>query len=194
MKNIKVLSILLLFCLSSIGQNSLHHFKLETIYGDTITLEKYSGKKIMIVNVASKCGLTKQYQSLQKLYEEYSDNNFVIIAFPANNFLGQEPGTNKEIVEFCEANFGVTFPIMSKISVSNLNYKSYPPDPNKSEETSQHELYEWLTKKELNGVMDSDIIWNFQKFLINEQGELEKVFLPTVSPLDEEIINWILEN
>jgi glutathione peroxidase len=194
MKSIKLFFILFLISITSIGQKSFYDFEVETINGDIISLQKYAGKKIMIVNVASKCGLTKQYEALEKLYRDNSDKNFIIIAFPANNFLGQEPGTNAEIVKFCESNFGVTFPIMSKISVSKLNYKTYPPDPNKAEETTQHELYQWLTTKELNGVLNSDVQWNFQKFLINEQGELEKVISPSVSPLDEEITNWILEN
>jgi glutathione peroxidase len=130
----------------------------------------------MVVNTASKCGLTPQYASLEKLYEDYKDKNFVIIGFPANNFKAQEPGTNAEIMEFCTKNYGVTFPMMSKISVLGDDM-----DP----------LYKWLTSKAENGKLDAPVQWNFQKFLINEKGELADVALPKVLPNDQKIIDWI---
>ena len=130
----------------------------------------------MVVNTASKCGLTPQYAQLEKLYEKYKDQNFVIVGFPANNFGSQEPGTNSEIKEFCTKNYGVTFPMMSKISVKGADI-----DP----------LYSWLTSKVENGVLDAPIQWNFQKFLINENGQLADVAFPKVLPDDEKIIKWI---
>ena len=129
-----------------------------------------------MVNTASKCGLTPQYGTLQKLYDTYKDRNFVIIGFPANNFAGQEPGTNTEIREYCTLKYGVTFPMMSKISV-----KGDDIDP----------LYKWLTSKSLNGVVDADVQWNFQKFMIDEQGKLVGFASPKELPNSEKITNWI---
>lgn len=133
----------------------------------------------MIVNTASECGLTPQYKQLQELYDTYGGQNFVIIGFPANNFAGQEPGSNESIASFCEANYGVTFPMMSKISVKGDDC---------------HPLYTWLTSKALNGVEDSEVQWNFQKYLIDEQGHLAKVIAPRTLPTDAEIVNWITSN
>ena len=130
----------------------------------------------MIVNTASKCGLTPQYTALQSLYEKFSETDFVIVGFPANNFLWQEPGTNEEIAEFCAQNYGVTFPMMGKVSVVGSN---------------QHPIYSFLTKKKLNGSIDSMVTWNFQKFLIDENGYVVKSISPRRQPDDEEIINWI---
>jgi glutathione peroxidase len=130
----------------------------------------------MIVNTASKCGFTPQYAELQKLYENYKDHNFLIIGFPANNFLWQEPGTNEEIASFCKKNYGVSFPMMSKISVKGKG---------------KHPLYAFLTEKSQNGLMDSKVKWNFQKYLIDRQGYLSKVLSPKTIPFDKEIIDWI---
>jgi glutathione peroxidase len=130
----------------------------------------------MVVNTASKCGLTPQYKDLQVLYEQYGSEKFVIVGFPANNFMKQEPGTNEEIVAFCERNYGVSFPMMAKIDVKGNDI---------------HPIYSFLTQKEKNGVMDSKVTWNFQKYLINEDGVLEKVISPRTSPVDEEVIDWI---
>ena len=154
----------------------LYDFKATTLDGKSFDLSTLKGKKVMVVNTASKCGLTPQYAKLEKLYEQYKDKNFVIIGFPANNFNAQEPGTNSEIREFCTQNYGVTFPMMSKISV-----KGDDIDP----------LYKWLTNKADNSVMDAPVQWNFQKFLINEKGQLADVALPKVLPDDEKIIKWI---
>ncbi len=173
-------SILFIFMTTFLSaQTSIYDIQVETISGEKITLEQYKGKKIMIVNVASKCGLTPQYKELQELYVNYSKYNFVILGFPANNFLSQEPGTNEEIQQFCEANYGVTFPMMSKISVKGKDI---------------HPLYEWLTNKRLNGVWDGEISWNFQKFLIDENGKFVKSLGPRTSPLDDEITGWIKGN
>ena len=160
------------------AQQTIHDFTVENIFGEQIKLSEYKGKKIMVVNVASKCGLTPQYEQLQELYEKYVDRNFVIIGFPANNFLKQEPGTNEEIVKFCQVNYGVTFPMMAKISVKGKDI---------------HPLYQWLTDKKENGVWSGDIQWNFQKFLIDEDGKFVKSIGPRTSPLDEEIVKWIEE-
>lgn len=158
------------------AQTSFYSYTVKDIDGNPYSMDQLKGKKVMVVNVASKCGYTKQYEQLQAIYEKYGGEDFVIIGFPANNFLKQEPGTNEEIKEFCTLNYGVTFPMMSKISVKN---------------DDQAEIYKWLTSKELNGVEDSKVKWNFQKYLINAEGELEKVFPPGTKPDDEEIIDWI---
>jgi len=146
------------------------------INGDSFSFDQLKGKKVMIVNTASKCGYTPQYEELQELYEQYKDEDFVIIAFPANNFMRQEPGTNLEILEFCSVNFGVTFPIMEKISVKGKD---------------MHAVYQWLTLKENNGVKDSSVKWNFQKYLIDEEGNLIDVLPSRTSPLSDEVIEWI---
>ncbi len=157
---------------------NFYSFTVETIDGEEISLAQFKGKKVLVVNVASKCGHTPQYEDLQKLYEEYGGDDFTIIGFPANNFLRQEPGTNEEIKEFCTVNYGVTFPMMAKISVKGKNI---------------HPLYEWLTKEENNGVMDAKVSWNFQKFMIDENGELVDMVSPKRKPYDEKIIAWLQE-
>ena len=157
-------------------ENSLHQFTVEALEGESFDFSTLKGKKIMVVNTASKCGLTPQYKVLQALYEEYGSDKFVIVGFPANNFMSQEPGSNEEIAAFCERNYGVTFPMMAKIDVKGKDI---------------HPVYAFLTQKEKNGVMDSKVSWNFQKYLVNEEGVLEKVISPRTSPKDEEIIAWI---
>ena len=157
---------------------NFYSFTVKTIDGEEISLSQFKGKKVLVVNVASKCGHTPQYEDLQKLYEEYGGDDFTIIGFPANNFLRQEPGTNEEIKEFCTINYGVTFPMMAKISVKGKNI---------------HPLYEWLTKEENNGVMDAKVSWNFQKFMIDENGELVDMVSPKRSPYNEKIIAWLQE-
>lgn len=160
----------------NMSAESIYNFTVEDINGKPFEFENLKGKKLMIVNTASKCGLTPQYKELQALYEEYKNQNFVIVAFPANDFMSQEPGTNEEIIAFCEKNYGVTFPVMSKISVKGNN---------------MHPVYQFLTQKSKNGVQDSEVEWNFQKYLINESGTLEKVISPRVSPQEESVVNWI---
>ncbi len=133
----------------------------------------------MIVNVASKCGFTPQYELLQELYDEYKDTGFVIIGFPANNFKDQEPGSNKEIKEFCTLNYGVTFPMMEKISVAG---------------NDQAPLYKWLTQKSENGKIDQEVTWNFQKFLIDKKGNLVDVVMPKESPKSKVILDWLTKD
>ena len=177
-KNSLLLVVLFTISLSAQNnmKNSLHQFTVETLEGKTFDFSSLKGKKIMVVNTASKCGLTPQYKDLQALYEQYGQDKFVIVGFPANDFLAQEPGTNEEIGDFCERNYGVTFPMMAKIGVKGKD---------------MHPVYAFLTQKEKNGVMDSKVTWNFQKYLINEEGVLEKVISPRTSPVDPEVIEWI---
>ena len=157
----------------------IYQFQVADLYGDDFDFSKLKGKKIMVVNTASKCGLTPQYEGLQKLYDTYKDKNFVIVGFPANNFGGQEPGSDQQIATFCKENYGVSFPMMSNISVKG---------------TDMHEVYHFLTEKEKNGLQDSEVAWNFQKYLLNEQGQLVKVISPKTLPTDAEIVNWIEAN
>lgn len=157
---------------------SIHDFKVKDIEGNDFDFVSLKGKKIMVVNTASECGLTPQYKQLESLYEMYKDSNFVIVGFPANNFGAQEPGTDAEIVAFCQKNYGVTFYMMSKISVKGDDI---------------HPVYQFLTEKEKNGVMSSSVKWNFQKYLLDENGKLVKVISPSTLPDDPEIVNWIIE-
>lgn len=157
-------------------KQTIYQFKVKDLEGNEFDFATLKGKKILVVNTASKCGLTPQYKDLEAIYNQYKDKNFVIVGFPANNFGQQEPGSNKEIGEFCSRNYGVTFPMMSKISVKGKD---------------MNEVYQFLTQKAKNGLQDSDVEWNFQKYLINEKGELEKVVPPNVLPTDDEIVNWI---
>lgn len=153
------------------GAKSIYDFKVESLDGNYIDFYKFKGKKILIVNTASKCGYTPQYEGLQKLYETYKDK-LVIVGFPANNFGGQEPGTNGEIKEFCKKNYGVTFPMAAKVSV-----KGDDTDP----------VFKWLCNKAENGVLDAEIKWNFGKFLLDEKGNLMQYFSSKVTPMSEEI-------
>jgi glutathione peroxidase len=155
---------------------SIYEFKVEDLSGNTFDFASLKGKKILIVNTASKCGYTPQYEQLEAVYNKYKNKNLVIIGFPANNFMWQEPGTNAEIATFCKSKYGVTFPMMAKISVKGKD---------------MHPIYQFLTQKKLNGVLDSKVEWNFQKYLINEKGQLEQVYMSGVKPNDEKIINWI---
>ena len=157
-------------------KETIYQFNVQDLSGNAFDFTTLKGKKIMIVNTASECGLTPQYEQLQAVYEKYKEQNFVIVGFPANNFGSQEPGSNAQIATFCQKNYGVTFPMMAKISV---------------EGSDQHPVYQFLTQKAKNGLEDSEVQWNFQKYLINESGELEKVVAPRTLPTDAEIINWI---
>lgn len=157
-------------------EKTIYQFKVLDIRGKEFDFETLRGKKILIVNTASKCGYTPQYAQLQSLYEKFKDKNFVVIGFPSNDFGEQEPGNNKEIATFCQANYGVTFPVMDKISVTG---------------EKMNPLYQFLTDKTKNGVQSSEVEWNFQKYLINEKGYLEKVLMSKVKPLDNEIIEFI---
>lgn len=157
-------------------KQSIHQFKVIDLYGEPFDFSSLKGKKIMVVNTASKCGLTPQYEQLQEIYQTYKDSNFVIVGFPANNFLEQEPGNNEEIAAFCTKNYGVSFPMMEKISVKG---------------DDMHEIYQFLTQQTKNGVEDSEVAWNFQKYLIDENGYLVKVISPRTLPNATEIVNWI---
>jgi len=158
-------------------KQTIHQFKVTNLEGEEFDFSSLKGKKVLVVNTASKCGLTPQYKDLQALYEKYGSDKFVIVGFPANDFMSQEPGTNDEIGAFCQKNYGVTFPMMSKISVKGED---------------QHPIYQFLTQKSKNGLEDNEVEWNFQKYLINENGELEKVISPRTSPMDDAITSWIL--
>lgn len=150
---------------------NIYSFEILDISGNRFDWETIKGKKIMVVNVASKCGLTPQYQQLEKLYQEQQSNGFTILGFPANNFGAQDPGTNDEIAAFCEINYHVSFPMMSKISVLG---------------DDQHPLYKWLTEE-----TNESVAWNFQKFLVDENGDVVECIPPSVLPNDESITRWI---
>ncbi|MDP2724462.1 MAG: glutathione peroxidase [Bacteroidales bacterium] len=168
------LSTLLTFTMSA--QTSFYDYTVTDIDGNPFALSQLKGKKVMVVNVASKCGFTPQYEQLEALYQKYKDQNFVIIGFPANNFKEQEPGTEEEIKSFCTLNYGVTFPLMSKISVKGDDMAP---------------LYHWLTERDLNGSSNSSVKWNFQKYLVDENGQLVEVLNPWISPDKKKIAKWI---
>lgn len=169
-----ILSILTLSAMSQ--TKTLYDFQAKTIDGQAFDFSSLKGKKVLIVNTASKCGYTPQYAQLEELYKEKGGDNFEIIGFPANNFMGQEPGSNEEIAGFCQKNYGVTFTMMEKISV-----KGKDQDP----------IYTWLTEEEQNGVENGKVKWNFQKFLIDENGNYVKSFAPGVEPTSEEIVSLL---
>jgi glutathione peroxidase len=173
-----IASVIFMFCIS-VGftqDKTIYDFTVEDINGKAFDLSTLKGKKVMIVNTASKCGLTPQYEQLQSIYEQYGGDDFVIIGFPANNFMGQEPGSEEEIATFCQKNYGVTFPMMSKISVKGGDI---------------HPLYKFLTEEAMGDGETYDVKWNFQKFLINEKGQLEKVISPREKPDSEAVVSWI---
>lgn len=157
--------------------SSIHQFKVAGIGKEEIDFAEFIGKKILVVNVASECGFTPQYQQLQELYETFKDK-LVVVGFPCNDFGGQEPGDHNTIQQFCERNYGVGFPLAAKI-----NIKSNP-----------HPLYEWLTNKSLNGKMDAEVNWNFNKFLLDEKGNLLAHFPVTTSPIDPAVTDLLTDN
>ncbi len=156
-------------------QKNIYAFKVKSLSGEDIDFATFRGKKILIVNTASECGYTPQYADLEKLYEQYK-NKLVIVGFPTNDFGGQEPGDNTEIKSFCQKNYGVNFPMAEKISVKGNNIAP---------------LYAWLTHKDQNGVMDAEIKWNFNKFLIDEEGHLIKKFDSGIRPLSDDIVKLL---
>jgi glutathione peroxidase len=158
------------------GAASVYDFKLKDIDGKDASLSQYKGKVLLLVNVASKCGLTPQYEGLQSLYAKYKDRGFVILGFPANNFMGQEPGTNEEIKSFCALKYNVTFPMFSKISVKGSDI---------------HPLYKFLTDKETNPDFGGDIKWKFNKFLVDKNGKIIARFEPQVKPDDPRMIQAV---
>src|SRR5665647_1932506 len=157
------------------SQKSFYDFTVETIDGQQFSFADLKGKKVMIVNTASKCGNTPQYKDLEELYEKYQ-GDLIIIGFPANNFGNQEPGSAVDIRNFCTENYSVTFPLMEKISVKG---------------DDMHPLYKWLTSKEKNGVMDSEVKWNFQKYLIDENGKLIDVLYSKEKPESDKTMKWL---
>lgn len=157
-------------------RGNIFKFKAKDISGKDFNFEELRGNRMLIVNTASKCGYTPQYKALEKLHRKFRDENFVVIGFPSNDFGNQEPGTEEEIREFCEKNYGVTFLMMSKIKVKG-------PD--------KHPIYKFLTEKAENGKMDSEVKWNFQKYLLDENGLLVDVFDSKVEPDSEEIVHAI---
>ena len=170
-----ILSFILMMTTFVLNAQSIHTFKVAGIDGKQINLAAYKGKKILIVNTASKCGYTPQYESLQKVYDQYK-NKLVILGFPCNQFGGQEPGTNEEIAAFCKANYGVNFPLADKVYVKGAN--SAP-------------IYQWLTQKAKNGVLDANISWNFNKFLLDENGKMIAYFPSNVKPESEAITAYL---
>jgi glutathione peroxidase len=166
----------MMFTAAGIAQTpGFYDFKVKTLEGNDFDFSTLKGKKVMVVNTASKCGFTPQYKDLEALYEEYK-NELVIIGFPANNFANQEPGSASEIRQFCDQKYGVSFPMMEKISVKGKD---------------MHPLYQWLTTKDKNGVMDSSVKWNFQKYLIDENGKLVDVLYSAEKPGSDKTIAWL---
>lgn len=159
----------------SAQSKGFYDFKVKTLEGNDFDFSSLKGKKVMIVNTASKCGYTPQYKDLEELYEQYGQK-LVIVGFPANNFANQEPGSASDIRQFCTQNYGVTFPMMEKISVKG---------------NDMHPLYQWLTSKAKNGVMDSEVKWNFQKYLIDENGKLVDVIYSKEKPGSDKVMAWL---
>jgi glutathione peroxidase len=180
MKTMIITAMMMISAMIAGGQDAarknFHDFTVTTIDGKEFPLSQLKGKKVLVVNTASKCGYTPQYEDLEKLFETYGGDKFTVIGFPANNFMKQEPGTDAEIKEFCTTRYGVTFPMMSKISVKGDDIAP---------------VYNWLTSKDQNGVMDAPVKWNFQKFLIDENGNLVNSYPSGENPLSEKIVNWI---
>lgn len=163
-----------------VKEQSIYDFTMKNIKGENVSLANYKGKTLLIVNVASKCGLTPQYKDLEALYQKYKKDGLMILGFPANNFLWQEPGSDQDIAQFCSLNYGVSFDMFSKISVKGKN---------------QHPLYTFLTTKKYNKLKDASVTWNFQKFLIDSKGNIVHVFSPSEGVLDaknEQIIKQTL--
>ena len=168
----KLLTLTLMTAISSLHASNLYDHKLKTIDGEETSLSEHKGKVILMVNVASRCGFTRQYKGLEELYQKYKDKGLVICGFPCNQFGKQEPGNSEEIEEFCEVNYGVSFLITEKVDVKG---------------SEQHPLYTWLTKKVENGRKNSSVKWNFQKYLIDENGELIDYYFSITSPTSSKI-------
>ncbi len=156
--------------------NSIHQFKVESIEGKEIDFADFKGKIILVVNVASECGFTPQYQQLEELYQEFKDI-LVIVGFPCNDFGNQEPSANIDIQQFCTTRYGVSFPMAAKVSIKGKNITP---------------IYKWLTNKNLNGVLDSEVDWNFQKYILDKEGQLLAKLSPATSPISEEILDYLI--
>ena len=155
--------------------NSIHQFSVEGLVGETLDFADFAGKKILVVNVASECGYTPQYQQLQELYTHFGDR-LVVVGFPCNDFGAQESGSTDAIRQFCTKRYGVTFPLAAKVQIKGPN---------------RHPVYRWLTSAAENGHLDSTVSWNFQKYLLDEQGHLLAVFPPACDPLDPALLNYL---
>tara|TARA_Y100000589_G_scaffold72779_1_gene65771 strand:+ start:19804 stop:20307 length:504 start_codon:yes stop_codon:yes gene_type:complete len=153
-----------------------YNIKVKTIYGEDFDLSTLKGKKLLVVNVASKCGFTTQYRQLEELYKEYKNQNFEVLAFPSSDFANQEYSDSQKITSFCQKNYGVTFLIFEKVSVKGK---------------SKHPIYQWLTEKNKNGKKNVSVLWNFQKFTVDENGKWVDYFLPITSPKSKKIVKWI---
>ncbi len=181
MKTMK-LNLLLIAVLLSVqimGQEkTLYDFKATTIDGSEFDFSTLKGKKVLVVNIATECSLAPQLEKLQELYEEYGGDDFEIIAFPCNDFGKQEPGENEEIKEVCTIKYAISFPVMEKITIKGDN---------------MHPIYKWLTSSEENGVLESKVTWNYQKFLIDKNGQVVDTFSPISSPKSNRIVEWLME-
>ncbi len=158
------------------SKKDFYSLTAKDIEGNTFAFSELKGKKVLIVNTASECGLTPQYEQLQELFTAEGGENFIVLGFPSNDFGAQEPGNEGEIASFCQKNYGVSFPMMSKVVVTG---------------SDKCEVYEWLTNKDLNGISDYTVEWNFHKFLIDSNGNLVTEKKPQVLPIDESILTWI---
>jgi glutathione peroxidase len=163
-------------CSERSSMTSLYDITVQTIQGESITLNEYRGKTLLIVNTASRCGFTGQFEGLQNLYETYQDQGLIVLAFPSNNFMGQEPGSNEAIAAFCETRFQTTFPLFAKINVKGRN---------------QHPLFTWLTSNQSNPSFGGDISWNFNKFLISSEGSVINRFGSRTAPNQKKLITAI---
>jgi glutathione peroxidase len=159
------------------AQKTLHDFSARTITGEILDFSTFKGKKVLIVNTATECSLTPQFRKMQELYEEYGGDDFEIVAFPCNDFGSQEPGTNEQINEFCTKKYNVSFTLMEKISIKD----------------DMHPIYKWLTSSEENGTLDAKVIWNFQKFLVDEEGHVVESLSPITGVQNRRIIEWLQE-
>jgi len=176
MKLISFIAIIMLSAFTfPVANTSIHTFKVKSIDGGEIDFSKFKGKKILVVNTASQCGYTPQYEALEKVYKQYKDK-LVVVGFPCNQFGGQEPGSNEEIQSFCKARYGVTFPLSTKVDVKGDNIAP---------------IYKWLCNKSENGVLDASIAWNFNKFLLDEDGKMIAYFPSKVTPDSEEILKYL---
>lgn len=171
----KLLFLTLLLSSALFTASPIYKYKVEGLTGGSINFADFKGKKILIVNTASKCGNTPQYAGLEELYKKYKDK-LVIVGFPANNFMGQEPGSNEDIAAFCEKNYGVTFPMAAKVSVKG---KDIAP------------IYKYLTEEAAKKKLDNPVTWNFGKFLVNENGELVATFSPKTKPMSDDVLKYL---
>jgi glutathione peroxidase len=177
MKNLVLLLLLIPSTQLFAQPKTLHDFKATTIDGKEFDFSILKGKKVLIVNTASECALTPQFRKLQELYEEYGGDDFEIIGFPCNDFGKQDPGSNKQILEFCTTKYGVSFQMMEKISIRD----------------NMHPIYKWLTSSDENGTLDARVMWNFQKFMVDEDGYVIESVSPYFGPKNRRIIEWLQE-